>query len=81
MKDCSPCTVDVFPLYKKSGPTVVKYDVVDRNPRCKGKKCGSIDVFTLVRKKDKVIVYNKPCTSRFTWTPTVDIFPLVRGSC
>ena len=60
MKDCAPCPVDVFPLYKKSCPTTVVYDQPDRNPR-PGKKCGSIDTFTLVRKPCKTVVYNKPC--------------------
>lgn len=78
MKDCSPCTVDIFPLYKTSAPTVIKYDVADRNPRST-KKCGSVDVFTLMRTKDKAVVYNKPSTKRYSWVPTVDVFPLIRN--
>jgi len=79
-KSCTPCPVDVFPLYKKSAPTVVTYDHPDRNPRCKS-KCPSVDVFTLVRKQQKTVVVNSCPVSRFSWKPTVDVFPLVRGNC
>ena len=82
MKDCLPCPVDVFPLYKTSCSTVVHYDVVEHKPRC-AKKCGSIDVFAINRKSCKTLsLNNKACpSSRFTWTPQVDVFPLTRTGC
>lgn len=80
MKSCTPSPVDVFPLYKKSAPVVITYDQPERNPRPKT-RCATIDVFTLIRKKQKTVVVNNCPVSRFTWKPTVDVFPLIRGGC